>query len=475
MVTKFRNERKTNPNRDRKSPTSVQDGSEHSFHNNQVVVKDWVGRLKTGGGSQQLNEVLDAATGMLAPKPQNRPYMWEVQTDLYETLKPYDESIPDLAGDLCVQSPFRNGPMIIYSRKKLYDPRPEIQDNTESPFHRAAKKNNRARAIRLWELGWSLSQQDPNGETPLDIMKRSDNAKLRELEKDIIQMLEAARTGNIGEIRKLFSSGLSPLMVSVDGRSALYEAITSFRIDMIGCLLESKAKEQLMLWDKPTLKLPLHMAAGIGFTKALERILNYYPDLNISTDRFSTALYLAAEGGHSDTVKYLLESKAQVVPSYLWDSTLADTPVHAALRRGNDKACEIVKLLLEADDGHKCLEYRNGWSNTPIFEAAETGEARCFDILLQHGATVHEIRGDTRSLLHVIVERGRYDILELCIEKFSVEELESGLKRAQDVGLGHEKVARLLKSYIRQARGSGGGKSGLLKSLRNGLENLKTL
>ena len=80
-----------------------------------IVVKGWVRRLKACGGSQQLNEVLDIAAGLLAPKPKNRPYMWEIQPDLYETPKPYDKSIPDLLEDLCVRPSFRDWPQAIYS------------------------------------------------------------------------------------------------------------------------------------------------------------------------------------------------------------------------------------------------------------------------------------------------------------------------------------------------------------------------
>lgn len=223
-----------------------------------------------------MNEVLDIAAGILAPMPKNRPYMWKVQMDLYEILKPYDKSIPDLVGDLCVQPPFRDGPRPIYGREKLYGLRPEIQEDTETPLHRAAKKNNRTRTIRLWELGWPLSLPDPNGETPRDIMQRSDDVEFRELENDVIQMLRAAKIGNTREIKRLCRSGLSPLMVNAEGRSALYEATTSFQTDVVDCLLESKAKRQLMLWDKATLEVPLHTAAKVDFAKALERMLSMF-------------------------------------------------------------------------------------------------------------------------------------------------------------------------------------------------------
>ena len=471
MVTKFRNERQINPNRDRKSPASVQDGSEHSFHNNLIVVKNWVSQLRVYGGSQQLNEVLDVATGMLVLKPKNRPYMWEIQMDLYETLKPHDESIPDLLGDLCVQSPFQDGPRKTYSSEVLYDLRPEVQSNTETPLHRAAKKNKRARTIRLWELGWPLSLPDINGETPRDIMKRSDDIGLRDLEKDVIQMLGAARTGDTGKIRKLLSSGLSPIMVDADGRSALYEAITSFQIDMVDCLLESKAREQLMLWDKATLELPLHTAAHVGFLKALERILKYCQDVNISGDGYSTALYYAAGGGHLEVVSFLLENKAQVLPSEFRRSTWTDTPLHTALWCSGDKAFDIVKLLLEADDGHECIERKQGFGFTPLCIAAYTGNARRFELLLKHGASVH-VDTQGQNLLKILAENGRHELLQQCIEKFSLEELQSSkysgetpYKIARDAG--HEKTARLLKDYIRRAQLSGSSKSGLFGFLRN--------
>jgi len=474
MVTKFRNERKKNPNKDRKSPGSVQDGSDVSFHNNLIVVKDWVSRLKESGGSQQLNEVLDIAAGMLAPMAKNRPYMWEIQMDLYETLKPYDKSIPDLEGDLCVRPPFGGWRTTIDSRVVIDNLRAEMEEYTETPLHRAAKKNNRTRTIRLWELGWPLCLPGPNGETPRDIMQKSDNSGLRELEKDVISMLESARTGNIGEIRKLFSRGLGPLMVNADGRSALHEAIKSFQIDVIDCLLESKAKEQLMRWQKAGVRklLPLHTAAKVGSVEALERVLKVYPEVNVSGPHYITALYLAAEGVHLDVIRLLLKNKAQVLPSGSRDWHSFATPFHAALRRESrpEALNVIVKLLIEADDGHKCLDRNDEWGATPLFLAAEFGHVECFELLLQHGASIHIVGQGRRNSVHILAQNGRHDLLRQCIEEFSLEELEGGklfitpLEDAQRSG--HKEVARLLKSYIRQARRSDGSKSGLLALFR---------
>ena len=72
---------------------------------------------------------------MLAPKPSHRPFMWEIQMDLYEILKPYDDSIPKLKGDLCVPPSLSEGQMLVYShRRKHYLPS-EIDERMETPLH----------------------------------------------------------------------------------------------------------------------------------------------------------------------------------------------------------------------------------------------------------------------------------------------------------------------------------------------------
>ena len=481
MVNVFRNERKANPNRDRKSPESVQDGSEYSFHNNRVVVEDWVFRLKLCGGSQQLNKVLDIAAGMLAPRPSDRPYMWEIQMDLYETLKPYDTSIPNLEGDLCVPPLRKEGNMKVISQGRSHYLPSEIEKPMETPLHRAARMNNRSRTIRLWELGWSLAYPDSDGETPRDIIKASEHLEIRELESMVTSMLEAARGGNVEEIKKLIGRGLSPLMIDADGRSALYEAVIHFQVSVVEYLLYGKPNKLLTLWDKTTEELPLHAAARIGFVKALELMLKIVPDIDIYKHGSGTALYYAAKGGHIDAVRLLLKNKAKVLPSKHYFAGSRGTPVHAAMNRTQDtKACEIVELLLEADSSHECMESRDEWGLTALFQAALVGDVKCFDTLLQHGASVHAAPSlGEGSLLHIIATRGRYDILRQCIESFSLEELEGGdsavtpLQRAQDSG--HKEVAKLLSSHIRQVRRSAGNKSGVLGSLRNGLDNLKRL
>lgn len=111
-------------------------------------------------------------------------------------------------------------------------------------------------------------------------------------------MIKAAEIGNTRAIRKLVSRGLSPLMVEANEHSGLNEAIKSYHLGVVDCLLESREKEQFMLWNEDTWgpELPLHTAAMVGFMEVLNRVLKEYPDINVSIDGCSTARHLAAGG-----------------------------------------------------------------------------------------------------------------------------------------------------------------------------------
>lgn len=454
LVIQFRNERKKNSRQERKSPDSVQQESDFSFHNNLVTVNNWIDRLKNNNGSRQLNGVLSTAAEMINPVPKNRPYMWEVEMDLNELLKPYDTSIPKLESDSCTQPPYDRDSWNLYADHGLYYPLSDKWVSTETPLHRAGKKDNWTRSVRLWELGWPLNLPGPNNETPLDIMKKSKNHELRRLDEDVNLMIKAAKTGDVKEIQKFFHKGLSPLMRAVDGRSAFFEAITSFHLEMVEFLLKFKAKEQIMLLDQTKRKLPIHTAAEVGFTKALERILKIGQDVNVLAPLSKTPLYFAAESGHKDAVKLLLENKAQMLPPRLRVLNSSETPLHVATKNEDPVACDIVRLLLQAEDSQLCIERKNAWGMTPLLEAAHNGRFESCKVLIHHSASIHAVSSDYKNLLHFIAEKNAHDFLQQYLSEFLREDFALGspdrtpLKIAKRCG--HKKVVRLIKNRLRQ-------------------------
>ena len=245
-------------------------------------------------------------------------------------------------------------------------------------------------------------------------------------------------------------------MLEANGYSALFAAIRSSQVEVFDFLLESRAGEQLT----PEL---LYVAAHVGFVEALDRILKYYaPDVKDPSGEFRTVLWYGARSGNADVVRLLLKNKARLLPPEPPERPgimPVDTPLHYS-HRG-----DIMELLLEADDSHECMERKNAWGMTPLLEAANGGSVRSFEILLQHGASVHAISPGSTKLVRIIAFGGRHEMLRQCIEKFSLEELEyrhhglTPLEEAQENG--HKEVAQLLKSYISQARRSSGSNSGV--------------
>ena len=463
IVNRFREERKNNRTRDRKSPKSVDYRFDNSFHNNTKVVKDWMSRLRDHGKSRQLDEVLNVAGCMLALEARNRLHMWEAEMDLQETLRKYDDLIPS-PEVTCIPPPYKpDGIYRQYDRIMFNFTEPNIEEYAETPLHRAAKKGNWVRVVRLWELGWPLSWPDINGNTPMDIMKRSNSLKLRALEEDVTAMLANAKDGNIPAIKKQFEKGLTPLMVDTEGHSALHQAITSFQCDMVDFLLGRNAERQLELWDRKTAMLPLHTAASIGCTKALQRILDHESDINISKDGFSTALYYAASGNHIDITRLLLEKRARTLPEG-YEFGKQETPLHATLQHHwdltNDSA--ILELLLSAPDGLSCIELEDAWGRTPLRVAADNASEAAFATLLFHGASIHPVEPNDFNLLHAFARNGRANLLRTCIADFSLKELQGGDSPYQPYRdareEGNTEVARLLKDAIRNAeREEGGG------------------
>ena len=491
MVTDFRIQRKANPKKDRQVPKSVQAESDASFHNNISVVRDWTDRLRADNSSPQLFDVLRITAGMLAPEREHRPCAWEVELDLHETLKQFDEAIPNLGRDLCVP-PSPNlllscgwrGPtmprhvMIFHRRGKIYDSR-LCSSAMGTPFHRAAANGNRKRVLRLWELGWPISLPDPsydNTVTPQDIMKSSRDITIRELERDSVQLIRCAETGNLEQLSELFSKGLSPLMAGADGETALSRAVSSFNIEVIDLLLQNKAEEQVMLRLKGYEGFPLHRATTLDFEAALQRMLQYYPDINIRDGYGKTALDLAICRHHLDVVRLLLESGAQLLPSEA-SAIRRSTPLHAAVGEGflnglryhhygilpERHMTDILKLLLETDDSHRYLETLDHSGSTPLHLAVQLGHLDLFQILLQHGASVNTV-GWNGTVLHMIATADRPDFLQSCIEGLSVEDFDLCWKSRTPLEIaqkkGHKRVAQLMKKRIGELRGSAGDDSG---------------
>ena len=107
--------------------------------------------------------------------------------------------------------------------------------------------------------------------------------------------------------------------------------------------------------------------------------------INKGDNENKNPLHWAAEKGHLECVKLLLEAKADPNKGDKWDNS----PLHMAANNGS---AECIRLLLEAKADPNKGDNEN---RTPLHGAAEKGQAKCVKLLLEAKADPN--KGDNKG------------------------------------------------------------------------------
>lgn len=153
-------------------------------------------------------------------------------------------------------------------------------------------------------------------------------------------------------------------------------------------------------------EVTLIVAAMLGDTREVERLLDAGSDVNAKTADGLTAFIAAAELGHPDTVKVLLDRGADVKARALDGST-------ALMRAAQNGYVDVVKLLLEkgADVNAKAAD-----GTTTLIRAAKGEDVDVVKLLLEKGAEVNARDRDGRTALWTAVSMLKTDFVELLLK-----------------------------------------------------------
>ena len=450
QVSRFRQERADNTTPDRPDLAKSRNDDDSSFHNNWSIVNNWVTQLKQHPrSSTTLEDTLDVAMAMLVHEPGSRLYSWEAELDLYGIQNPGLSQITSDGGpgSLCVQPQWKSR----YHESYV--------NGMQTPLHRAALKADRRRMMALLSSGWHMSVQDQNGETALDIIRRSADKYFRESFKSYLgqgvtatntnqgfALLQAAETDDTLAMKTLLEAGANPMLVNSEGRSPLFLAVTNGHLHTIKSLLQVHADEQLLLKDRLKGYVALHQAVLTNRLDVLKHILKYSPDLEDRQREGKTALFLAVQMNCEEMVKALLDHGPSA--RVFTQCNTGNTPVHKAVILNN----ELLQLLLDAEDSARCLEHKNQYGETPVWLALRHGRFEAFRVLKERGASLRVANNDHDNLLHLVARQRLYDFLNQNLHAFDASDIE-GRNRWNDTPLtiadrnGHSEIAGLLRSY----------------------------
>lgn len=171
--------------------------------------------------------------------------------------------------------------------------------------------------------------------------------------------------------------------------------------------------------------------------------------VNAPDYRKATTVYVAAEAGHSATVRLLIAARADL------DKKTSEveggiTALCAAARYGRDEAC----LLLT--DAQADPNQRTDDGSTPTMFACLHGHASCLLVLLQAKGDIDLIANDGGTAIEMATRAGHGPIVEILLEQ-NVQKTMNEWNALGDLALrhGHKAVQKLILRNVECVRGPG--------------------
>ncbi|MFC1753152.1 ankyrin repeat domain-containing protein [Thermoproteota archaeon] len=289
--------------------------------------------------------------------------------------------------------------------RRLIDKRPDLVNaRTNSgftPIHYAALFTEQDSpdvmelALRYLILkGGDVNAKDNEGVTPLHVAADSDNLRVARLLVSKGAELNSLTNEEILKDGDTVERNFAPLHFS----SAIGD------VPMTRFLLSAGADKEVLDGDSHT---PLILAAREGNADIVELLIDRGVEKDAAPNRW-TALHEAAGEGKLEVAKALLSAGAKVDPISDWRNA---TPLHWAAQAGHT---EIVKLLIQykAD-----IEARSNYGETPLMRAVYGNRGEVVKLLIDKGADLSVVDNAGRTPMSKALYYGRKDMVKLLIEK----------------------------------------------------------
>jgi ankyrin repeat protein len=153
---------------------------------------------------------------------------------------------------------------------------------------------------------------------------------------------------------------------------------------------------------------PFQTAISNGYLDVTKVFLEKGADAKAANKYGNTPLHWAAEKGHLDVVKYLVEEKGADIKAA---ANNGNTPLYRAARYGN---LDVVKYLVEKGAN---VEAADKYGDTSLHWAARFGYWDVVKYLVEKGADFKAADKDGGTLLHWAARFGNWDVVKYLVEK----------------------------------------------------------
>jgi ankyrin repeat protein len=219
-------------------------------------------------------------------------------------------------------------------------------------------------------------------------------------------LLDAAKSGDIAQVRALLGRKADVNTVAVDGGTALHAATQRNDAPMVDLLLRSGANPNAGNRYGVT---PIYIAALNSNAAIVEKLLSAGANPNASLPDGETILMTAARTGKVEVLKVLIAKGADI-------KTHEPAKGQSALMwAAADNNAAAVKVLVEA--GADIQERSRSGSFTPFLFAVRAGHIEASKVLLDLGAKIEDALPDGTSALVLATINAHYELAGFLLDK----------------------------------------------------------
>ncbi|XP_039749502.1 transient receptor potential channel pyrexia-like isoform X2 [Pararge aegeria] len=312
--------------------------------------------------------------------------------------------------------------------------------NIDTPLHTAVELSNMDCINELLEAGASIACLNSKGITPLHVCVNKelepplkilanyaykDADPLRAMvdvkDKDGYTVLQAAvKAAWVAGVCIALEAGADVTIRAKDGETPIHCAAALGDLDVLNEILSVSKQKDFIDCQNEEGETPLFKAILFGHLKCVDLILNEGASIKLTMPGDVNVLHVAAELGHVDILKHLVEYNDGIAEDMINNLTTADRrgfgPIHFAVLNNN---VDCLKYLLTKKSDIRLRTTDSPFkSSTPLHIAALKNFETIAKVILGHDrTTIHEVNNMGWNPLHTAGHHGSRDIITLLLQE----------------------------------------------------------